>query len=379
MKISIRLLGAACALWSIALASAATPFDFGPWPAGTSPQEIGKRVAANFLARPHSNFDHKTPPRFITYPETCTWYGALTFAQLTGDKDLQAKLVERFDPLFGPEAHLIPKPANVDATVFAAVPLELYIETKDPRYLKIGQPMADAQWEEPSPERLAAMKEIPRQAVKDGLSWQTRYWIDDMYMITMAQMQAYRATGEKKYLDHAANELVSYLDKLQQPNGLFYHAPDVPIFWGRGDGWVAVGMAEVLRDMPSTDSRRPRILAGYHKMMAALLKYQDADGMWHQVIDHPEVWPETSCTGMFTYAFITGVKSGWLDAKTYGPAARKGWLGLQKYLDADANIHEVCQGTNKRNSFEYYVKRGRNVGDFHGQAPLLWCASALLR
>ena len=62
-----------------------------------------------------------------------------------------------------------------------------------------------------------------------------------MYMLTILQLQAYRATGDKKYLDRDANEMVAYLDKLQQPNGLFYHAPDVPFFWGRGDGWVAAG------------------------------------------------------------------------------------------------------------------------------------------
>ena len=52
------------------------------------------------------------------------------------------------------------------------------------------------------------------------------------------------------YLDRDAKEMVAYLDKLQQPNGLFYHAPDVPFFWGRGDGWFAAGMAEMLRDLP---------------------------------------------------------------------------------------------------------------------------------
>ena len=38
--------------------------------------------------------------------------------------------------------------------------------------------------------------------------------------------------------------------KLQQPNGLFHHAPDVPFYWGRGNGWVAVGMAELPMGIP---------------------------------------------------------------------------------------------------------------------------------
>jgi unsaturated rhamnogalacturonyl hydrolase len=200
-----------------------------------------------------------------------------------------------------------------------------------------------------------------------------------MFMITMVQSQAYRATGEVKYIDRAAKEMVAYLDELQQPNGLFYHAPDVPFFWGRGDGWMAAGMSELLRWLPENNPQRARIMAGYRRMMAALLKYQGEDGMWRQLIDQTESWPETSCTGMFTFALITGVKQGWLEERAYGPAARKGWLALIQYLDANADLREVCEGTNKRNDYQYYLSRKRNVGDMHGQAPVLWCASALLR
>jgi rhamnogalacturonyl hydrolase YesR len=48
-------------------------------------------------------------------------------------------------------------------------------------------------------------------------------WIDDMFMIT-AYRRAYRATNDKKYIERAAREMVVYLDSLQKPNGLFYHA-----------------------------------------------------------------------------------------------------------------------------------------------------------
>ena len=363
-----------------ALVSAEAKYDFGPWPAGTSPQELGRRVADNFVARPHSFISKAKSPgqaAIIAYPEVCTWYGALTFAPFSGNRDLTQKLIDRFDPLFGPDAPLIPKPLNVDFAVFGTVPLELYLQTKDWRYLAIGQGLADKQWEKPDDS--VVLSPEAREGLAAGLTWHMRFWIDDMFMITMVQTQAFRATGDPKYLDRAAREAVAYLDKLQQPNGLFYHAPDVPFFWGRGDGWFAAGMSELLRSLPADHPNRPRILAGYQKMMATLLKYQDADGMWHQLLDHPESWPESSCTGMFTFAFISGVKHGWLDEQVYGPAARKGWLGVQKYLDTDANVREVCEGTNKKNDYQYYLDRKRNVGDFHGQAPVLWCATALLR
>ncbi len=351
---------------------------FDSWPSGASPQKVGKRVAEHFIATPHPNFGRANPPRSITYPETCAWYGALTFAMQTGDKELTAKLIQRFEPLFGAESKLIPRPSNVDASVFGAVPLELYLQTREPRYLELGKRIADKQWERPEGEAWDKLKPEVRQWVERGLSWHTRFWIDDMFMITLLQAQAYRATRDEKYIDRAAREMAAYLDELQQPNGLFYHAPDVPFFWGRGDGWMAAGMSELLKSLPANHPQRGRIMAGYRKMMSALLKYQADDGMWRQLIDQPDSWPESSCTGMFTFAMITGVKNGWLDAETYGPAARKGWIALTRCLDENADVHEVCEGTNKRNNRQYYLDRQRNVGDMHGQAPVLWCASALL-
>lgn len=113
--------------------------------------------------------------------------------------------------------------------------------------------------------------------------------------------------------------------------------------------------------------------------MATLLKHQAEDGMWRQLIDDPTSWKETSCTGMFTFAFITGVKEGWLNKATYAPAARKAWLSLIKYINADNDITEVCEGTNMKNDHQYYLNRKRITGDLHGQAPLLWCATALLK
>jgi rhamnogalacturonyl hydrolase YesR len=321
-------------------------------------------VAENFVAR---ELDYETNPgrQYVIYPEVCTWYGSLTLAQLAHEQDLTARLIRKFDPLLTPEGSKRISPnAHVDYRVFGAVPLEIYIQTKDKRCLEVGQGLADKQWENP------ALTGITREA---------RFWIDDMYMIPAVQVQAYRATGDAKYIDRAALAMVAYLDKLQQPNGLFYHGTDSPFFWGRGNGWVAAGMTELLRSMPANHPRRARIMEGYERMMASLLKYQDPNGMWHQLIDRPEAWPETSGTGMFAFAMVTGVKNGWLDAKTYGPASRKAWLALVGCIDKDANISNVCEGTNKGSTLQYYLARRRNRGDLHGQAPILWTASALLR
>jgi rhamnogalacturonyl hydrolase YesR len=97
------------------------------------------------------------------------------------------------------------------------------------------------------------------------------------------------------------------------------------------------------------------------------------------LLNVPEAWPETSSTAMFTFAIATGVKEGWLKDKAYARAARKGWLGLVNYIEPNGDLRNVCEGTGKKNDFDYYLQRKRLTGDMHGQAPLLWCATAFLR
>lgn len=363
MKIIRNLTALAIAAVTLSSSLIAQSEYFGNWPKGSSPKEIGKLLSENWVKR---SFEFESGKRqFLIYPEVCTWYGALNVARSIKDKDLQGRLKTKFDRFFTQEGSKNINPAeHVDYRVIGIVPLEIFNQTKEKRYLEFGKDLADKQWMKPT---------------ADGITHEARYWIDDMYMITAVQMQAYRATGDKIYLDRAAKTMVAYLDKLQQPNGLFFHAPDAQFYWGRGNGWQAAGMTEILLSMPKNHPLRPRIVKGYNLMMSSLLKYQAEDGLWRQLVDKPESWVETSATGMFTFAFVTGVKKGWLDKKTYGPAARKAWLGLAKHVNADGNVTDVCIGTNKGFTLEYYMDRGRATGDLHGQAATLWSAMALLR
>jgi unsaturated rhamnogalacturonyl hydrolase len=355
-----------------------TPGDLSVWPRGVSPDVVGKALAEHFLTGAQAE-------RFSGYSYVCTFYGAMTFAELTHDDALRDRLIAKFDPMLPGGTGRTPQRHHVDDSIFGVMPLQIAIQTKgvatyDPKYLQLGVSWADRQW---GPLADNTPPELPQDLhdalVKDGLSPETRLWVDDMYMLTMLQLEAYRATGDRKYLDRDAHEMVVYLDRLQQPNGLFYHAPDVKYFWGRGDGWFAAGMAEMLRTLPADHPDRPRIMSGYKLMMAALLKYQGADGMWRQLIDHPEAWPESSSSAMFSFALITGVKHGWLDAATYAPAARRAWIAVVGYVDQNNDVTQVCTGTGKLDSMQYYLDRKRETGNLHGQAPVLWAATALLR
>ena len=310
------------------------------FPEGYTPDEIGRRISYRFVTEKHALHSGK----WIGYPETFYWNGALDYAAVAKDKALIRLLQARFEHLFTTEKALLPIKNHVDLNMFGSLPLELYWVTKDERYKELGLPYADTQWEVPE-----YAKPSENEWAKKGYSWQTRLWIDDMYMITIVQTHAYKVTNDSKYIDRAAKEMVMYLDELQRPNGLFYHAPDVPFYWGRGNGWMAAGMTELLRYLPKNHKDRPRIMEGYLTMMKSLKEYQNQEGLWNQLLDDPECWTETSGSAMFTFAFIMGVKNGWLDANEYAPAARKAWMALVNYLTEKNQVREICVGTNKKN------------------------------
>lgn len=342
---------------------------FDNFPVQANPKTVGERLSKRLLETKHQLYFDKG----IHYAEVCTWYGAVRFAELTENQQLMKQLRNRFELLFHLEKDILPPPVHVDQNMFGCLPLRLYSITKDKRYLDLGLPYADSQWTLP-----ANAKDEEREWHDKGYSWQTRLWIDDMYMITIVQSEAYNVTGDPKYIQRAAEEMVLYLDELQHDNGLFYHAPDVPFYWGRGDGWMAVGMTELLHSLPENDPNRKRIMEGYVLMMNNLKKHINIDGLWNQLIDEPDYWTETSGSAMFTYAMIVGVKNGWLDEAEFAPVARRAWLALCNYIDDNDDLTEVCIGTSKKNDKQYYHDRPRKAGDYHGQAPILWCAAALL-
>jgi len=331
------------------------------WPEEKSPQAIGQKVIDDFFTHKDFWIPKAQEYQSVHYAEACAAFGIARFAGRLHDSVTIQKLSDRYMKVI---TDSIPITGNhVDANVYGILPLELYKQTGNEIFKKQGLWLADQQWQ------------IPQQ---DGLSNQTRFWIDDVWMIGSLQTQAFRVTHDPIYLERAALELEAYIKKLQQPNGLFFHGPDFHFYWGRGNGWVAAGLAELLSELPETSPHYPVILDGYKKMMKALLKYQASDGMWRQLIDQEIAWKETSSTAMFGYALTLGVKSGILKDKAYKKAYQRAWLGLTDYLGKDGKLTEVCTGTSQQNDINFYLNRPRTAGDFHGQAPLIWFAWSLL-
>ena len=328
-----------------------------------SPEEVGGKIIENLLGRPDFfMYDIESGTvHGIHYAEACTGFGAARFAGLLKDSLTVQKLSDRYMKVLNDS--IINTANHVDVNVYGILPLELYRQTKNEKFMDQGLYLADVQWEEPLP---------------DGLTNQTRYWIDDIWMINSLQVQAYRVTGRNIYLEKAALETDAYLKKLQQPDGLFHHGENAPFFWGRGNGWVAAGLAELLSELPESNVYYQPILDGYKKMMEALLKYQSDDGMWRQLVDNEDAWKETSSTAMFGYAITVGVKKGLLPEDRFKQSYEKAWNKLTEYINDEGEVTDVCVGTGKGTSTEYYLARPRAAGDFHGQAPVLWFAYSLL-
>jgi rhamnogalacturonyl hydrolase YesR len=348
---------------------------WGGFPDKADPVILGNKVVDDLTARKYDPDNRYVRRGGMDYREVCDAYGCLRFAGQTKDQARIDALVKHYDMFLTKDGEkFIPKPNNVDNAVFGILPLEIFRQTgeKNTAWKELGLKSADGEWENPR---------------EDGMTNLTRMWVDDMFMITALQVEAYRVTKDAKYLDRAAKEAVLYLDKLQQPNGLFYHADDSPFFWGRGCGWFSAGMTELLLAMPADHPQRPRILEGYKKMMAGLLKYQAPSGMWRQLVDKEESWEEPSGTGMFVFGMATGVREGWLDAATYKEPAKKGWTALAAKLDDKGQVTDTCVGTNKGSTaakdndamLKFYLERPHATGDFHGQAAFIWAAWAMAR
>ena len=72
------------------------------------------------------------------------------------------------------------------------------------------------QWEKPKADDPPPPYNVETMAMRMewwnmGYTDQTRLWIDDAYMITLLQLQAYLATGKYVYLDRAARETALFL------------------------------------------------------------------------------------------------------------------------------------------------------------------------
>ena len=200
---------------------------------------------------------------------------------------------------------------------------------------------------------------------------------DDPYMTVPFLVREQR-------FDEAAQQVLGTHTRLfDREAGLLRHLWDVKTeqpaghFWGRGNGWMVLAHVELLSARPADHPRRAEALAAFREHMSGLRRHQDPRGGWHQVLDHPASWIETSATGMLTYGIARGVNEGWLDA-SFAETARRGWKALQTKVTSDGDLTDVC-GSTDTGDLAYYMKRPRLQGDLHGFGSYLLAGAEIVR
>ncbi|MDQ1913482.1 glycoside hydrolase family 88 protein [Paenibacillus sp. GD4] len=201
-------------------------------------------------------------------------------------------------------------------------------------------------------------------------------WCDDMYMSVPFLCRYAELTGDSRYIDEAARQLLLYKKYLFIPErSIMAHVFDVSkglaskATWGRGNGWVFFSLAVLLGVLPETHERYDPVLAFYRELAEGYRKLQGRHGLWHQVLIDHESYEEASCTSMFIYGFALGVRHGWLEEQEpYVEAVLAGWQGLcERAIDKRGNLYGVCKGSGWSHSNAYYKHDlGWNLNDTHG-------------
>ena len=218
--------------------------------------------------------------------------------------------------------------------------------------------------------RVADYIENGQERLENGMFYRERedsiidyktIWADDLYMSVPFLCRYYKHTNEEKYLEDAINQILSFKKKLYMPEaGCMSHVYNLiydkktAVPWGRGNGWTAVAITELLEVLPPEHKAYREVLDFYMDFFRGILKLQDQNGMWHQVLNHSDSYCETSCTAMFAYGFARGFLRGRLDS-SFKEAAIKAWNGIcTEAVDCDGNIYGVCCGSAYSFRADYY-------------------------
>jgi len=210
-------------------------------------------------------------------------------------------------------------------------------------------------------------------------------WLDDMFMGIPTVAYMGKLTGEQRYYDEAARQVLQFAKRMFMPEkGLFRHGwvesmnPHPAFHWGRANGWAILTMCEVLDVLPASHPKRAEIMSLLKAHAAGLAQRQHHDGFWHQLVDRNDTYLEASATAIYTYCLAHAVNKGWLDAKAYGPVAQLGWHAVASSVNAKGQVERVCVGTGMGFDPSFYAYRPCHVMAAHGYGPVLWAGAEII-
>ena len=277
------------------------------------------------------------------------------------------------DPTLIPRAWGLP---DLDACGTIGVSLiETYEITGNQRLLPVIHAIGDA-----------VMNHIPR--FSDGTYFRVKtMWADDLYMSCPFLARLFRLTGDKTYEEQVHLQVEGFRKRLWiEKDQIFSHIyfteeeqmSGIP--WGRGNGWIAVTLTEILTLLPKENPHWNEELRLYQSFMQGILACQDSSGMWHQVLNRPDTYQETSCTAMFQLSIARGINHGWLDAESYLPCVRKAWIAILQYsVDAVGDVYGVCLGSGCAKDADYYKQLPTKKNDDHGTGIVMMAAVEMMK
>ena len=210
-------------------------------------------------------------------------------------------------------------------------------------------------------------------------------WLDDMFMGIPAVAYMGRLTGEQKYYDEAARQVLLFANRMWVPEKkLFRHGwvedmePHPAFHWGRANGWAILTMCEVLDVLPTDHTQYSEILNLLRQHAEGLAALQHHDGYWHQLLDRTDTYLEASATAIYTYCLAHAINQGWLSAKAFGPIALQAWHALSKSINERGQVENVCVGTGMGFDAAFYAYRPVHVMAAHGYGPAIWAGAEIL-
>jgi rhamnogalacturonyl hydrolase YesR len=213
-------------------------------------------------------------------------------------------------------------------------------------------------------------------------------WADDLYMANSFLCRMGKVT-ERSWqtvgIDDATRQVINFHKYLFDPKtGLMYHnwysetgKPGVA-FWGRANGWAILAQVELLDQLPADYPQRDTLLALFRRHIDGIVPYQDSTGLWHQLLDKPDSFPETSCTAMFTYAIARAINQGYLESR-YKSFALKGWQGILTKIRPDGQVEGICTGTSTSDDLNDYYTRPTPLNDVHGIGTVLMAGTEIIQ
>lgn len=221
-------------------------------------------------------------------------------------------------------------------------------------------------------------------------------WLDDMYMGVPAMAWYARYLAEKgdkvrsaEILTQAISQIRLFKEKMWVADKkLFRHGwveamSSHPAYhWGRANGWAILTMCEVLDAMPadgSMDAQAEEVKTLLREHISGLCALQDKTGFWHQLLDHPDTYLETSCTAIYAYCISHAINKGWIDALTYGANAMLAWQACHTKINERGQVEGTCVGTGMGFDPAFYAYRPVHKMAAHGYGPMIWAGSEMIR